>query len=191
MIRIAITGPESCGKTTLAVWLQQHLRRTRCIPEYARAFLNERNGQYAWTDLIRFADFLEGELRAEFELNAVVADTDFYVLAIWFNEKFPSMENPLQKYVQCHSFDLYLLCAPDLAWEPDPLRVNPDDRWRLFELYEQALIRDGRSFAIIRGEGEDRIRNAAAAIQSKFPELLPPDGWQAAGPSQDNSEARS
>ncbi|MFM7309964.1 MAG: AAA family ATPase [Flavobacteriales bacterium] len=175
MIRIATTGPESSGKTSLSLWLQNQLAQSRCIPEYARAYLSESNGVYSASDLIHFAEQLERELRTRETTDVMVADTDFYVLEIWFSEKFPGTINPIREYVQRNSFDLYLLCAPDLAWEPDPLRENPNDRDRLFERYEQALIRDGRQYAIITGNGELRTRNAAAAIRRVFPELLPPD----------------
>ena len=55
----------------------------------------------------------------------------------------------LHKYGECPAFveealrqypmDVYLLCYPDLAWEPDPVRENPNIREYLFEWYEREV----------------------------------------------------
>jgi len=54
-----------------------------------------------------------------------------------------------KKYASCDPFilnkldaftpDLVLLCTPDIPWEADALRENPQDRDRLFEIYQKEL----------------------------------------------------
>jgi nicotinamide riboside kinase len=70
--------------------------------------------------------------------------------------------------IEKHRYDLYLLCNTDLPWEYDPLRENPDDRERLFELYKKELEDRGFSFAIISGTGKERLENAVKAIKEYF-----------------------
>ena len=50
MIRIAITGPESSGKTTLANLLGEKLNATVFL-EFARAYLDELDRDYNQEDL--------------------------------------------------------------------------------------------------------------------------------------------
>ena len=50
MLRIAVTGPESSGKTTLCGALAEHYQ-VSYIPEYARTYLEQTQGQYQCTDL--------------------------------------------------------------------------------------------------------------------------------------------
>ena len=62
-------------------------------------------------------------------------------------------------------YDLWLLCKPDLPWEPDPLRENPDDRERLFERYEELLDQLGKPYAVISGAGELRTLLAIGFVE--------------------------
>ena len=51
--------------------------------------------------------------------------------------------------------DHYFLCKPDIPWEPDPLRENPEDRERLFKLYERGLLEIG-AYNVLSGNIEER-----------------------------------
>ena len=44
MIKIAITGPESSGKTTLCKSLSEHFK-TPYITEFSRTYLEKKNGR--------------------------------------------------------------------------------------------------------------------------------------------------
>ena len=64
------------------------------------------------------------------------------------------------------SIDLYLLCYPDIPWEPDPLRENGGPmRKRLYGMYKSTLVDYGIPYRIIRGNGDERINNAIFAVQ--------------------------
>jgi len=49
-IRIAVTGPESTGKTTLAKQLAEHYRG-QYIPEYAREYIENLQNPYTFADI--------------------------------------------------------------------------------------------------------------------------------------------
>ena len=44
----------------------------------------------------------------------------------------------------------YLLCKPDIPWESDPLRENPNDRIKLFDIYKMELDNLGHKYYIVK-----------------------------------------
>ncbi len=59
----------------------------------------------------------------------------------------------------------YLLCSPDIPWQPDPLREHPDEREVLFEMYENLLRGIHARYIIVRGTPIQRLEIALAAIR--------------------------
>ncbi|MCB0786846.1 MAG: ATP-binding protein [Flavobacteriales bacterium] len=168
MKRIAITGPESSGKTTLARALAAHFG-VPWVPEFAREYLKDLDRPYVKEDLLRIA---EGQLEAERRIasgrpSMLVCDTDLLVIRIWSQEKFERVDPRLEELVRGTEYHHTLLCKPDLPWEPDPLRENPHDRDRLFGIYEQELNALGRTYAVIQGERMERLHRAVHALSSE------------------------
>lgn len=171
MKRIAIVGPECSGKTTLCETLA-HAYRTAYTKEYARHYLEENGPGYIEADLLHIA---MGQLMVEAESQELLkkhggeylfCDTDMLTLRIWSEEKFCRCAAALMKLSTDVRYDHWLLCAPDMPWEPDPLRENPHDRDRLFGVYEQHLKAAGRPYTVIRGTQEQRMRAAVAALKA-------------------------
>lgn len=179
MIRIAVTGPECCGKTTLATWLGEKLFDARVMSEYARQYLEAKGAGYKYTreDLIAIARTSAGSMSKAFKAtsDALIVDTDFYVIDIWWRELYGEHNEEIEAMKETFDFDLYLLCEPDLPWEFDPLRENPDDRHRLFDLYKTELLRDGRTVEIVKGSGEERMQEVLTKILRRFPNLMTED----------------
>jgi len=158
-----LTGPESSAKSTLARTLSEHFS-SACVEEVARAYLQHRPS-YLPSDLLHIASLQQqAEQRAEGQL--VFADTDLQVLHIWWQEKFGPSPSLLGGAYAELGVRHYLLCRPDLAWQADPLRENPHDRDRLFELYKADLQARGRAFSEISGHGDARFERAVAAVES-------------------------
>jgi nicotinamide riboside kinase len=145
-IRIAFTGPESCGKTTLATWSAAFFDLPLAT-EYARTYL-EKTPTYEEFDLLQMA---KGQLES-WSSGALVADTEMHVFQIWSSEKYQCVDQQILQALNDQLFDHYFLCAPDIPWEPDPLRENPSDRDRLFEMYQQELVAFNRPFTILKGD---------------------------------------
>ena len=93
-------------------------------------------------------------------------DTDMLVCKIWCEEKFGKCHNWILDKLESKTYDLHLLCNTDIPWEPDPLRENPDDRERLFDLYKKELTDTGYPFAIIDGMGMERLERAITIIEN-------------------------
>ena len=166
MIKIVITGPESTGKTTLAMQLSTYFK-TVWVSEYARRYIDQLNQPYGFDDLEKIA---KGQLELEdkkllLAKKLIFCDTDLLTIKIWSEVKFNKCSKWIQKQVEERYYDHYLLCKPDLPWEYDPQREHPEQRNELFFLYEKELKKYGKSFSIIEGAGEQRLNNAIKVIQ--------------------------
>ena len=190
IFKIVLTGPESSGKTQMATALAAVLG-VACVPEFARYYLshlgrpytqadlkNIGRGQRAWEDWYAAAGFeqkapmsarndLAAHLPEAFKKRCLVLDTDWTVLHIWENYGYPETRvREWQKgYGEARMGDLYLLCAPDFAWEPDPLREHPEAREELFALYEALLQSRNANYAVLRGTLEGRLQMALEALR--------------------------
>lgn len=167
MLKIAIVGPESSGKTTLCQALAAHFAAP-WVPEYAREYLEARNGRYAQADLLNIAaGQCAGEDRAlQQGTPLVLSDTDMVTIRIWSEEKFGGCDAGLIELSKNRHYDHWLLCRPDFPWEPDPLRENPHDRDRLFGVYERTLTELGKPFSIIEGDHAGRMRTATELVDA-------------------------
>jgi len=183
-LRIAIVGPESSGKTTLSDALMLHFDAGR-VSEDAREYLEEIERPYEEHDLLemaqshahwfedgpRFAEehweMLHGDLLGppRDQVSITVFDTDILNFKIWSQEKFGRVHPEIERLVDDLRYDIRLLCRPDIPWEPDPLRENPHDRDRLFEVWEKELKSLGAPYVIIEGEHEQRVRKAVDVVE--------------------------
>jgi len=149
-LRIAFTGPESSGKTTMATWCAQEFSLTY-IDEFARIYLAHQSS-YIQKDL----DVMAQKQVALWPQKGFVADTEMHVFQIWSLEKYAEVSQTIQNLLAAQKFDHYFLCAPDIPWEADPLREHPHDRVRLFALYLDALEQLDRPHSILNGSLENR-----------------------------------
>ena len=176
MIRIAITGPECSGKTKLAHWLATKIFDARYVTEYAREYLEGKKSGYVYNsnDLVHVAREHATRLKKAFRSSsdALICDTEFYTLDIWWREKIGGINAEFQEYKITFDFDLFLLCTPDIPWVQDGLRENPDDRDRLFEMYQTALKEDNRNYLVVSGNGEERMSEILQKILHRFPNLM-------------------
>ena len=176
MIRIAITGPECCGKSTLCNWLSERIFDARVVKEYAREYLQKKGTDFVYSqeDVLIIARRTSELLSKAFKSNndALIVDTDFYVLDIWWRERYGEANEEIAMMKETYDFDLYLVCQPDLPWEADPLRENEEDRDRLFAMYVEDLFNDGKTVEVVRGTGEERMEQVLDKILRRFPNLM-------------------
>jgi len=159
--RISVFGPESTGKSTLARTLAAELD-TICVPEFARTYLESRNGMFVRADLpvIRDGQAALEDALARDANQTLVCDTDPLLASVW-SEELHGVPLP----VPPRTYDLTLLCDVDLPWVADPVRYLPDERPQFFARCEAVLQRAGRRYAIIRGEGDARLAAAREALR--------------------------
>ena len=133
------------------------------MPEYAREHLKDIGRNYTLKDIETIA---KGQLlwEAQFvmasEKTLLFCDTDPLVTKIWAEVVFGQCPEWIEQQFLEHRYSLYLLCYPDLEWQPDPLRENPHNREELFVLYEQELKKHDLPYAVVKGKGDQRLKNA-------------------------------
>jgi len=165
MRKIVITGPESSGKSSLAQALAKHYDAPS-VPEYARTYLEQLGRPYEEEDLLNIA---RGQLEWEknYALNAngwLILDTSLVVIKIWSEYKYGQCHPFILEKLKSSTYDLFLLCRPDIPWVFDPLRENPLDREALFTLYQKELQALGYPYVEINGHGEERLTKALTAL---------------------------
>ncbi len=166
-IRIAITGPESTGKTTLTEYLAAHFSGV-AIPEFARIYLENLGRAYNYDDILHIAQQqILSEDRAVIESEIVFCDTELLVTKIWCDDKFGRCHSWITEELEERNYDLVLLCNTDMPWEPDPQREDPDRREYLMDLYRKQIVNYYDNVVEISGDGDDRL-NLACSVVSEF-----------------------
>ena len=160
MLKIIITGPESSGKTTLCKALSKHFN----LPfskEYAREYLDKLDRDYIKDDLLSIA---QGQL--ESELSSQLLDTDLITIKIWSEYKYGKCDKWILDQIEKEKKEkrFYLLCSPDIPWQADKQRENPNDRVELFEIYKKELEVLRHDYFIV--EGGNRTEHSILKISS-------------------------
>lgn len=168
---LVTTGPESCGKTTLARDLSAALEAPLVL-EAARDYLTDLQARspdqpYRQRDLLEIARLqLQREMAALAQSPAqLVCDTDLLVILVWSEVKYGGCEPALQQlFAQSQQLAPrhYLLCDHRIPWEPDPLREHPRQRDMLFGLYLDKLQQLALPYALVSGVQEQRLQQALA-----------------------------
>lgn len=169
IIKIALFGPESTGKTTLAKQLAAHYK-TAWTPEFARNYLQEKwdNSQLI-CDVNDMLPIAYGQVKLENDSLAVAnkylfCDTNLLVTKV-FSEVYYNYCDPLlEQAAQEHEYDLFFLTDIDVPWEKDDLRDMAEGRESVFEVFKQSLIANKKPFITLSGDKDLRIKKAIAII---------------------------
>lgn len=115
MIKIAITGPESTGKSWLSSTLAQ-IFGVPWVPEFAREYLSEMNRPYILEDVIFIAQMQRNaeKLAAQTNPPILFCDTDMIVCKIWCEVKYGFCPPEIQALRLEDDYNLYLLTDIDL-----------------------------------------------------------------------------
>lgn len=163
-MRILITGPECSGKSTLARDLSKAIQ-CAIIPELARPYLTLSHGDYTLSDLNCLADqqWAIEQLYRPLKPRTLVFDTGALVLEIWAAQKFK--EELVRPTMLNERYDIIVLCQPDMPWEYDALRANPEDRERLARIYEEKLSESSVPWISVSGPPDTRLSQALQFYQ--------------------------
>lgn len=169
MIKIAIIGPESTGKSALSQFLAQEFD-CPWVPEFSRAYCEKLDRACDWQDEL---NIFEGQIAAEESAlkalgskgQLLICDTTILTVKFWCEHVFGKSPQEVEEESLRRNYDLYLLCNTDLPWEDDPLRDFPDLREHFFEVYYKYLQGQNVPFKIISGIGADRFAQAKKMVQ--------------------------
>ena len=149
MYKVAIIGPESTGKSTLARELAEQFKGTY-VPEYAREYV-ERKGRKELT-YDEVCEIAREQIRSISEAGFYFFDTELIVTKVWLEYAFGKVPEWLVDAIKTYPMDLYLLTYPDIPWVPDPARYNGSQAMReeLFDRYEEEVKATGVPYYVIR-----------------------------------------
>jgi len=169
-IKVVLFGPESSGKTTLAIRLARHYNSV-WVPEYAREYLqNKWNNERKTCEPEDLMPIAEGQIKLENDLaqktdTVLICDTDILETKVYSEEYYMGTCDPvLEKYALENTYDLYLLTYIDTPWEKDDLRDKPNERERMFMAFENALIKYKRPYVLLKGDQTKRLNEAIKQI---------------------------
>lgn len=170
IVKIAVYGPESTGKTTLSQQLADHFR-TVWAPEFARDYLQEK-----WDskkEICTSDDLLPiaiGQMKLENDAlqkanKSVFVDTCLMTTKVFSEIYYGFCDSKLDKAARKHQYDLFFLTDIDVPWEQDDLRDAPHDRETTFEKFKQALVENNKPFIVLTGNPKTRFQKAIAVVE--------------------------
>jgi HTH-type transcriptional repressor of NAD biosynthesis genes len=168
--RVVLFGTESTGKTMLAQALAVHFGEP-WAPEFVRDYWDTHGGKIGAEDLdaIGRGQIANEEQAAARAKRVVFFDTDLLTCSVWNDLLFPGAG---PRWVReeagrrARNNALYLLCAADVPFVPDPQRCFPDEASRqgAAGIWKSTLVSRGLDFADIHGDWANREQRAIAAV---------------------------
>ncbi len=165
LIKIAIVGPESTGKSTLSKQLAQHYQ-TVWVPEYARYYCAALKNPCTLQDEenMFFGQLaLEAAIETVAQNNLLICDTTFITVKIWSDYQLGKTPQVVLDTLKTHPYHFYLLMDIDLPWEPDPLRDFENLSEHFMQVWHHELLALNANYKVVGGK-KDRLKNAIAAI---------------------------
>jgi len=171
IIKIALFGPESTGKTTLAKQLAEYYE-TEWVPEFARDYLQEKweeNKHICVADDMMPIAYGQTALENQKLASAnkyLFCDTNLMVTKV-FSEMYYGFCDPLLNEAALkHEYDLFFLTDIDVPWEKDDIRDTPEGRETVFSVFKQTLIDTKKPFITLSGDKESRLKKAISIIDN-------------------------
>ncbi|MEW4923297.1 ATP-binding protein [Algibacter sp. 2305UL17-15] len=169
-LKIVLFGPESTGKTTLSRQLARYYNSV-WVPEYAREYLqNKWNNERKTCEPEDLLPIAEGQMKLENELaqktdSVLICDTDLLETKVYSEAYYHGSCDPiLEKYALENTYDLYFLTYIDTPWEADDLRDKPEHRENMFQAFKNELLKQNRSFVVLKGDKKKRLETAVSHI---------------------------
>ena len=166
--RIVVIGSESTGKTVLSAQLAAHYG-TVWTPEFARGYLDAKPAPLHDSDIEPIArgqiEIQQRGVRAATRL--VFHDTDLVSTKVYAEHYYGRCASWIHTAARAKRAHLYLLCAPDVPWVPDPQRDRPDRRVEMHALFVTALRALRAQTVTLRGGWAERFERAVRAVDNE------------------------
>lgn len=154
---IALIGPESTGKSTLAAKLGQQLP-AHIVDEYAREYLQDIGLNWTYEDVLKIAATQRDKELAAIASGhpIIILDTELITIEVWLEFYGMIVPNWIQDHIRQTNYEYYLLDT-NLPWTDDGMRSNKNDRQKLLSLFEETLQKYTYSWIVVNEL--DRINN--------------------------------
>lgn len=172
LIKVAVVGPESTGKSTMANFLASQLG-TVCVPEFARYYCQHLDNQYTLGDEVNmfYGQVALEESLAPLAQQVLVCDTTILTVKVWCDHLFDHTPKKVLEEIRRRHYDFYLLMDIDLPWEDDPLRDFPLEREHFLQIWKKELDELGALYQIVSGTGEVRLAKGLEQVKTQLKRL--------------------
>ncbi len=186
VLKIALLGAESTGKTTLSLQMARHLgdrgHRVAVVGEVLREWCAREGRTPRPEEQLPIAQEQERRVdEAAAGADIVITDTTALMVAVYSAMLFK--DGSLGQFAQerQRSYDLTLLTGLDIEWVADGLqRDGPHVRGPVDAQVRELLMQAGVGWRMVYGQGEDRVRSALDAVAA-----VAPWAWSAPASEQD------
>ena len=165
MKSVVLTGSESTGKTMLARQLAS-MYDAELVPEFVREYALERGNviRYEDTEVIARGQIALEDAHALRASELIIKDTDLLSTVVYSRHYYGRCAEWIVASASDRRPDLYLLLDIDVPWVPDAARDREDRREEMQQLFSDAVAASGAPYAVIRGDWNERLRLARAAV---------------------------
>lgn len=168
LIKIAVVGPESTGKSTVTKALAKHFNAF-WVPEYARYYCESLTTPCTLqdeTNMFYGQVALEKAVETLVENGLLFCDTTFLTVKIWSDYQLGETPEVVLEALKKHSYDFYILLKNDIPWEDDPLRDFKGKSDYFMGVWRKELGALQANYVEVGGL-TDRVENAINAV-NKF-----------------------
>ncbi|TRX24012.1 DUF4301 family protein [Flavobacterium franklandianum] len=170
ILKIALFGSESTGKTTLGKQLADHFK-TAWVPEFAPDYLQKKwNNTAQICDVNDMLPIAYGQMQLENDNLSIAnkflfCDTNLMVTKVFSEVYYNYCDPSLEKSAKKHEYDLFFLTEIDVPCEKVDLRDKPEVRKTVFEAFKQTLIDNNKPFVMLSGGEEVCLKTAIAILE--------------------------
>ena len=168
VLRIAVLGAESSGKSTLCEALAQRYG-TIWVPEYLREFVDTMGRVPFESDQFGIARTQREreEAAAARAKRYLFCDTTPLMTALYSRVYWGRVDAQLAELARSHDYALTLVTATDTPWTPDGLqRESEEVREMVHRMVLAELNERGIPFVLIEGDLPQRLRQVERALEA-------------------------
>ena len=168
--RICVLGAESTGTTTLAKALADAYK-TVWVPEYGRTYcegkvIGKNYGEWDSGEFEHIAlsqNALENAL-AEISNGLLICDTNAFATGLWHERYLGHRSKQVEEIASLNDTDLYIVTGDEIPFVQDGLRDGEAIRHRMHQRFIERLKEDQKTFIVVTGNPETRLKEAIKAI---------------------------
>lgn len=167
MLKIAIVGPESTGKSTISQGLAKHFK-TSWVPEYSRFYCVSLTAPCTLQDEINMFHgqvALQAAIESITDTGLIFCDTTFLTVKIWCDHQFGATPDIVVNALKRYHYDFYILLKNDIPWQPDPLRNFEGLGDYFMDIWRKELQSLKATYVEVGGV-ENRLQNAIDAVNN-------------------------
>jgi HTH-type transcriptional regulator, transcriptional repressor of NAD biosynthesis genes len=153
--KVCIYGPESTGKSTLAIRLADRYK-TEYVPEVAREFINSNDFTVDDIVAIALAHFNRIEEKTKTANRILICDTDVITTQIYCRHYLNVVPEILYELEKKVNYSKYFLLDIDVPWVEDGLRDLGHRRDFMMNTFRDELIQRRISFVPVQGDYAQR-----------------------------------